>query len=303
VIVNSNGDRRVGPADAADGLYFLDAATGRVVRHVVPDGSGEKDTNGVAFTDDAIYFGTDQEHIFKYDWDGRLLADRAVDGDVEAAPALGDVDGDGALDVVFGTEAGTLYVFDAALQRIVFSHADTIGDYDQRGFMGAAALFDTDGDGAAEIFVPGRGQTFWALDVKRRRPRWRQASEAGLHGSPIVVDVDDDGVSEVAFADSYGVVYLANAADGALRWKVEPAGQNDMLWIFAPIAWYPDAGCIVVAGAPPWTSGEGEKLYCINARTGEVRWSYRSRQMNLSSGSVVGAGADGQIHQGHGLGS
>ena len=67
---------------------------------------------------------------------------------VYGAPAIGDVNGDGQNDVVFGSFDHNVYVLD--------NRCNTIAIKDNRdSIFSTPALYDIDGDGQMEIFIGG----------------------------------------------------------------------------------------------------------------------------------------------------
>jgi outer membrane protein assembly factor BamB len=286
VVVNSNGEGWKDKNDPLDGVHVLDPKDGSRIVFVQPPGSDEKDANGVALTKDFMVFGTDQDALYKVDWQGKVLWRVDVTGDVEAAPALADLDGDGALDVAVGSEGGFFYMIDGKKGKVLHTLKAGQGSYGASGFIGSAAVWDATGDGVADAFVPCRDDTFRAIDGKSGKLLWKHVGTSGMHGSPIVTDVDADGKMEVVFTESYSDVWCADPKTGSIEWKASlenPAGGIEGL--FGALGWYPDAGCVLVSTAW-WGSDEG--VYCLDGATGKTLWRHHVAKGNVSSGAVVG---------------
>lgn len=125
-------------------------------------------------------------------------------------PALGDVDGDGIVEIVAVASAG----MDGPERhgRIVLFHADgTLVAEGQSTFprhiVGAVALADLEGDGRVEIIVDhavmdAAGRTRFSIEP------------TGQPQLPLAIDLDGDGVLEVVWG------HLAARADGAEHWRV-----------------------------------------------------------------------------------
>jgi hypothetical protein len=132
--------------------------------------------------------------------------------------AVGDVDGDGASDVVVATIQGGIYAWDAAgalLPGFPYQSIgrepeefDTLHTYDD-GFMGAPTLFDLDGDGAMEIIaagmdsrlyvVNGEGADWGAFPLDICYPGLCGVEGRRAIASVAVGDVDGDGDIEIGF--------------------------------------------------------------------------------------------------------
>lgn len=123
---------------------------------------------------------------------------------VFASPALGDVDGDGRSEIVFGSWDHQIRVVDRSCNQLAtFDNTDTV--------WSAPALFDADGDGRAEIYIGGdatsspvggthSGGFFRSLQYTggpQLQQRWVRLSSESFQTSPAIADVNDDGRLEV----------------------------------------------------------------------------------------------------------
>jgi len=130
-------------------------------------------------------------------------------------PALGDVDGDGAPEVVVSAD-GTVRVHDGATGRVVWGPVDIIrgrnsnGDPIPGGRIGPPTVADFDGDNTPEVGVAGESQ-YVALEVDLSQPNvdyedakmWKQTTQdesSNMTGSS-VFDFEGDGRAEVVYND------------------------------------------------------------------------------------------------------
>jgi hypothetical protein len=162
-----------------------------------------------------------------YPGNARELWKRQVNDTVWSSPALGDVNGDGRVEVVVG--AG--FYYDRSDSRRVFAwHAHdgstvpgwpvTTGGWT----MPSPALGDLTGDGIPEVAVAGAdgyvrayrgsGALLWA-----RRLLFNNSSPGGQVASPIVADMNGDGQNDVGAANDWGF-HVLNGNNGSLQAQV-----------------------------------------------------------------------------------
>jgi hypothetical protein len=130
--------------------------------------------------------------------DGRTLWESELAASVPA-PAAGDLDGDGTVEIVAAGTSGT----------IILSHTGVL-ERTIEGFPAGRpfgyAIADLEGDGSPEIIAGG------AIYTRDGRLRWMHADLGGL---PSVADLDLDGRLDVAGPT------VAYKADGSTLWRAE----------------------------------------------------------------------------------
>ena len=183
----------------------------------------------------------------------RSRARRAVDGTVRvdphvlSSPAVGDVDGDGALEIVFAVS----YYFDedvrfedenidpseyAATGLVVLSGSDlsvklevalddASTDASSARTYGSPTLADVDGDGRLDIVVG----TFVGLlhvvrgDTGDALPGWPKRL-GQIEGRVVAADVDSDGEKELVVCDARGIVTVFKA-NGIKLWEKDTTSR------------------------------------------------------------------------------
>jgi hypothetical protein len=161
----------------------------------------------------------------------RVGAASPVDGisaGSRAAPALGDADADGDLDLLIGTSAGTFMLYENTSLAAAPVFAARTGaanplDGEDVGSASTPAFVDLDGDGDVDVAC---GETssvldFWENTILEASvgalELWLDANPfdgfavAGSHSSPALADLDGDGdLDLVAGAQSGLFTYLEN---------------------------------------------------------------------------------------------
>ena len=129
-----------------------------------------------------------------------------------SSPALGDIDGDGQLEVVIGCNDGKIYGWDAnGTQKFATTVHDHYG-YSNWGIGSSPILADVDGDGTPEILFSYN----WDVGVLEgngtQTSTFYQTSYT-VSNSPAVGDIDNDGRLEVVVAGGHnnganGMIYI-----------------------------------------------------------------------------------------------
>ena len=213
--------------DCAVGVVEVGASLALTVQGV-QDGDGDNSLIGVVSADDPN--PDDNQDLV-----GAAVVAEFSEGPTQivgvssAALAAGDVDGDGAIDIV--ATGGETVVFFNNGNRAVTAPGRSLGA-DSGG--SALALIEWDGDGFLDVAVGGLNGR--SVEVFVNNGSGFFASAASLQGQGVAnvddmvgTDVDGDGVSEILVTGSGGTAILRRTAEGGIAVnQLTPGAGRDL---------------------------------------------------------------------------
>lgn len=175
--------------------------------------------------------------------------------------AVGNVDGDSALEIVTTSYGGKGYVIDGITHAIEWEYINSFG--------AKAQLGDLDGDGMQEIVGASSWYKITVIDADIKTPSREITTNLDI-GSLLVADSDGDGIPEIVYGDGqWGKIHAVDARTGLERWSVKNPehgvsgielgdmdlnGKKEVLW-----------------GAGGSSSG-ADHLYVAAPDTGVIAW-------------------------------
>ncbi|MCP4503423.1 MAG: hypothetical protein GY822_26120 [Deltaproteobacteria bacterium] len=163
-----------------------------------------------------LFVGAEDGKLHLFDGRGRVDRKRFFQSKfrISGGASLGDVDGDGRFDVVFGSQDFSIYALDAETLKL------------KKGFpveteyriYGAPALGDIDGDDVVDIVVGSADGKVYAVNGKGKALKgWPVKIDGKVHGSPAIADLDLNGTFEVAIVSDDGKVYVFDKEGKRIR--------------------------------------------------------------------------------------
>ncbi|TXT64884.1 MAG: putative Dolichyl-phosphate beta-D-mannosyltransferase [Promethearchaeota archaeon] len=196
-------------------------------------------------------------------------------GPIISSPALGDVDGDGKLEIILGSSDNTVYSLNGEDGSVNWTYS-TDGP-----IISSPALGDVDGDGKLEVVIGCNDKKIYVLNGEDGSVNWTYSTGGPILSSPALGDVDGDGKLEIILGSSDNTVYSLNGEDGSVNWTYSTGG---------PILSSPALGDVDGDGKLEVVIGcNDKKIYVLNGLNGFIKWTY------LTGGSVTSSPALGDV--------
>lgn len=219
IYIGSNGEDRNSDDDALDGVYKIDAKTGKIKAKYSSQIIGDNDVTGIALANNKIYFGTDNYYFYCFDTEsGNELWKFAVPYDVESKPALIDLNNDKIDDVVFCVQNYGVYALNGIDGSVI---------WEQNSFKSHQGnvpplLLDCNNDGVDDVIVGMRGAPnsdeidgfkmahygdyIICLNGINGKQIWANPTGAGIHTR--LLQLNYEGETMIGSLDCYGEFHL-----------------------------------------------------------------------------------------------
>jgi outer membrane protein assembly factor BamB len=145
-------------------------------------------------------------------------------GNITASPAIGDVDGDGEVEIVFGSSNTPVSWVWALRADQSQPPGFPVGIQLQDDVDSSPALGDLNGDGNPDICIGASNGQFFAINGTNGflLPGFpvdildAEGTKIAVRSSPVVADVDGDGSPDMTFGDQAGRLHCINTSGDPL---------------------------------------------------------------------------------------
>ena len=182
---------------------------------------------------------------------------------VLSSAALGDIDGDNLLEVIFSYSDHKVYALNGEDGSELWNFT-MVMDAEISPSLG-----DVDGDSLLEVVFGNNEGKVFVLNGEDGSELWNYTTGDEIRSSPALGDVNNDSIVEVVIGSQDGKVYVLNGVDGSEFWN------TTIGWHIASSPALGDVDndgkleIIINGGGPP-----GEKVYALNGEDGSEEWSF-----------------------------
>ena len=136
-----------------------------------------------------------------------------------SSPAVGDIDDDGILEVVIGSEDGTVYSFNSQNGDLEWSYQT--GDI----VDSSPSLGDIDKDGKLEVVIGCNDGKVYAFNGEDGSLVWNFTTGGRVGASPTLGDIDNDRELDVIIGSLDGNLYALYGENGSVKWSFQTGGR------------------------------------------------------------------------------
>lgn len=152
------------------------------------------------------------------------IAEGSVDMQT-SSPAIGDINGDGDVELVFVNSARHFAALNCRSKKILWPQKEDI----QVEFYTSIVLADMDRNGIQDILCSTMDSRVFAFDgvFGQELSNWNHEYLGDtLVCGPVVRDLDGNGFKEVVVCDGKGAVYIGQLDASGLKWQTVNCGQE-----------------------------------------------------------------------------
>jgi outer membrane protein assembly factor BamB len=147
--------------------------------------------------------GAEADTLFVLRHDGPLLCSFESRCGIHISLSLADLDGNGVVDIVFGTNRGEVYALNGKDGSEIWSI-----DKGVSSFRSSPLIYDIDSDNNKEVIIGSDNSILYSIDGESGIVEWEYDSDGAITSSPALVDFAVGGSPEILFGTDNGTVYV-----------------------------------------------------------------------------------------------
>ncbi|MEO0145405.1 MAG: FG-GAP-like repeat-containing protein [candidate division WOR-3 bacterium] len=187
-----------------------------------------------------------------------------------SSPAVGDVDGDGKMEVVWGANDYKVYCLRGTDGTKKWEYLTSSSP--SSWVESSPVIFNVDGGTDIEVIVGSDCDSIFCLRGTDGTKKWSQKLSGDVQSSPAVGDCDGDGAMEVCVGSLNGYVYCLNGATGAIKWSNYLSPMLASVSTPVSLADIDKDGKLEVLAGTKVSGALEDTLFCLNGENGSVLW-------------------------------
>lgn len=183
---------------------------------------------------------------------------------VIASPSLGDLNGDGFLNLVVTDVNGNVYALDGREGGLMWN---TVFKSGGGALSSSAVLGDINQqDGMLDVVLATKNRGVVTIDGGRMNQIWMKNPRSGIASTPAAADINDDGIFDVVVGTETGQVICYDGREGGTYWEF----NADSPILASPILGDLNGDLVpdVIVGS------KNGRIYVLNGKNGDQIYTY-----------------------------
>ncbi|MCX8178702.1 MAG: PQQ-binding-like beta-propeller repeat protein [Candidatus Aenigmarchaeota archaeon] len=223
------------------------------------------DTTGNENYTDTMMFAVNASEIWKF----------LTNGFIYSSPAIGDVDGDGNIDVVFTS-------YDRKLYALIGYNGTKLFEFLTNNSIASSPSLLTTQESYMKIITASYDGNVYAVNGSSGSRMWNFTTGGLIFSSPAIYDINNDNIPEIIIGSYDRNIYVLNSTNGEKIWNYTTGNRI----ISSPSVVSYNGDVIISVG-----SHDG-KLYALNS-TGDLLWQFSMQDKIESSPAIDDLDGDG----------
>ncbi|MEM0473116.1 MAG: PQQ-binding-like beta-propeller repeat protein [Candidatus Aenigmatarchaeota archaeon] len=223
------------------------------------------DTSGNENYTNEMTFAVNASEIWKF----------LTNGFIYSSPAIGDVDGDGNIDVVFAS-------YDRKLYSLIGYNGTKLFEFLTNNSIASSPSLLATQESYMKIITASYDGNVYAINGSDGSKLWNFTTGGLIFSSPAIYDINNDNIQEIIIGSYDKNIYVLNSTYGQKIWNYTTGGRI----ISSPSVVSFSGDVLIIVG-----SHDG-KLYAFNS-TGDLLWQFSTQDKIESSPAIDDLDGDG----------
>ncbi len=241
------------------------------------------DIDGIGATIEVVMVLKDKTVALKGGSNGDILWTQPLAA-AEMVPALGDVDGDGAIEVISGS-SNNIYALNGATGAIKWT--TSVSGAGATEYVFIPSIADIDNDDTVEVVVQPSSYVY-AINGTNGNIKWTKnfgilQGGTTTYAGVALGDIDGDAGLEVIIRDGFSKIYALDENTGNILWSYPHPSSQGFVKAIPILADVEDEGVLEVV-----TGDHSGYIPCLESESGAEKWNLQLNPGDLHCNHSVG---------------